>query len=173
MDLRITEIFPNPTGADKGGEWVELCAGTRPVSLGGYALLVGMRRLSLWGSLASGECRIARTGSVTLRNREAEVSLLYNGALVQKVRTAGTAPEGYGYHVDEDPFWAPPTPGIASGTRPDVPPLPDLGAHSLLPSLLGTAACTAGILTALALFALRYARDRHHALTGGDPAAGS
>jgi hypothetical protein len=162
-ELRITEIFPNPSGTDKGNEWVELCAGDLPVSLLGYSIKINKRQLALSGSLEPGTCSIARTGTASLRNREAEVSLLYKGGVIQTAHTAGTAPEGFGFHIaSASTFWASSTPGVATGVEPRIPPLPELTSGSLLPGLLGTAACMAGILTVLALTALRYSRDRHH-----------
>lgn len=162
-ELRITEIFPNPNGTDKGNEWVELCAGDVPVSLSGYSLKISSRQLPLSGSLEPGTCSIARTGTTSLRNREAEVSLIYKGEIIQTAHTAGSAPESFGFHINgTSTFWASSTPGVATGVEPRIPALPTLTSSSLLPGLLGTAACTAGILTVIALTALRYSRDRHH-----------
>ena len=169
MHPRITEVLANPPGTDKGAEWVELCADAR-VALAEYALKVGSRTLPLSGELDAESCAVARTGTAAIRNREADVSLLYKGELVRSVRTAGTAPEGSGFHVGPASFWATSTPGIASGTLPALPPLLALPHQYVLPGALGTAACTAGILTAIALAALRHARDSHHALPGRDAA---
>lgn len=166
---RITEIFANPPGADRNNEWVELCT-NRAVILDDYALRIGSRNLTLSGALAPDTCNIARTGTAAIRNREASVSLLYKGGVVQEVATAGSAPEGFGFHVGVETWWGEATPGAFTAHAPGLPPLLDLTPPSMLPGLLGTAACTAGILTALALFALRHARDRHYAPEGGDPA---
>lgn len=167
---RITEVLANPSGTDKGNEWVELCAGPEGANLGAYTLQIAARKLTLSGSLDPNTCSIARTGTAAVRNREADVSLLYKGAVIQEITTAGSAPENFGFHIASSSFWSTSTPGLPLGTPAPLPPLPNLNTGSILPGLLGTAACTAGILTALALFALRYARDRHYAPEGGDPA---
>lgn len=170
MYPRITEILPNPPGTDQGKEWVELCADD-PTDLASYALQVSSRTLALSGTLPTHGCSTVLTGTATIRNREATVSLLYKGKIIQSVTTAGTAPEGYGFHVGTSSYWATSTPGIPSGPAPGLPPLPELAGTHILPGLLGTAACTAGILTAIAIAAFRHARDRYHARTGGDPGA--
>ncbi len=165
MSPYISEIFPNPPGSDRGHEWVELCASDHLVSLADYALRIGKRTLTLAGTLDPFACRIARTGTATIANRSADISLLQSGAVLQQVRTAGTAPEGFGFHLyNRDSFWATSTPGITSVAPSELPPIQNLNRASMLPSLLGTAACTAGILTVMALLALRYARDRYYAL---------
>gem|GEM_PF-4423452 len=159
-NLRITEILANPAGADKGAEWVELCAGSHGASLQGAVLEVGTRRLALAGRLSPDACSIVRTGTAALRNREAEV-VLRHGGTVQAVRTAGSAPEGFGFHIKEGSgFWATSTPGVPEGIRPTLPPLPAAAGSSPW-GLVGTAACTAGILAALAVAAFRHERDRH------------
>jgi hypothetical protein len=168
--LRITEILANPPGTDRGKEWVELCADA-PVFLDGYALMVGARTLALSGSLPAGSCSLAYTGSASIRNREPEISLLYKDTPIQSVRGAGSAPEGYGFHAGGAGYWASSTPGIPDGPGFAIPPLPPLGRESMFPGLLGTAVCTAGILTALAIAAFRHARDRHHERAGGDRSA--
>lgn len=169
---RISEILANPAGTDRNSEWIELCAGHDAVALDAYALRIGTRQLTLSGTLAPAGCSIARTGTAAIRNREASVSLLYKGVVIQEAATAGTAPESSGFHIARtSSFWATSTPGNAEGTSPMIPPLPHLRPAPMLPGLLGTAACTAGILTALALFALRHARDRHHAREDRDTAS--
>ena len=167
MAARITELFANPAGTDRGQEWVEMCADSAGATLADYALRVGTRTVRLAGTLPPRTCRIARTGSATLRNREPEVSLLYKEGILQQVRASGDAPEGAGWQViGEAGYWATSTPGIAPGGLPGLPPLLDLPRPGMLPALLGTAACTAGLLTSLALAALRHARDRHYARQG-------
>lgn len=170
MHPRITEILPNPPGTDRGKEWVEFCTDA-PVLLDGYALTVGPRTLALSGSLQAGGCSLAYAGTASIRNREPEISLLYKDVAVQAVRGAGSAPEGYGFHVGDAGYWASSTPGIAAGPGFAIPPLPPLERGSMIPGLLGTAVCTAGILTALAIAAFRHARDRHHERAGGDRSA--
>lgn len=160
-DLRITEILANPKGTDRDHEWVELCAGPDGAELARAVLQVAKRRLALTGSLSSSECALVGTGTAAIRNREADVSLFYRGG-VQAVRTAGTAPEDAGFHIKEGSgFWATSTPGNAAATGSAIPALPPLQEGSGFAGLLGTAACTAGILTALAIAAFRHERDRH------------
>lgn len=159
--VRVTEIFANPAGVDRGNEWVELCAGAESASLSGSTLTVGTRKLNLSGTIEANSCSIVRTGTAAIRNREADVTLTYRGA-TQYVRTAGSAPDDQGFHIKEGSgFWASSTPGVAASSPPLLPPLPKFDASPMLWSLLGTAACTAGILTALATVALRNAKERH------------
>lgn len=172
MPARISELFPNPPGTDRGKEWIELCATESGTSLGDYALAIGTRRIMLSGVLDAGTCRIARTGSTALRNTAPETSLLYIGAEAQRVASAGVAPENAAWHVvGASGFWATSTPGLPSEAAPALPEPPPLQASSSLPGLLGTAACTAGILTALTLATLRHARNRHNARLRRDPPA--
>jgi hypothetical protein len=165
---RITELVANPPGKDRDAELIELCA-HEPITLDGYALVIGKRTVSLSGTLNPPTCTLFTTGSLAIPNHEATVALLYKGVAIQTIQTAGTAPEGFGFHtVGDTGFWATSTPGIATGTPPALPPLPDLTPPSIVPGLLGTAACTAGILTVITVSVLRYVRD-HHPFPRGNP----
>lgn len=165
---RITELLANPPGTDRGAELIELCADTA-TALEEYVLVIGKRTIPLSGNMTPSTCDLFGTGGAAIPNHEATVSLLYKGVAIQTVQTAGTAPEGFGFHVvGESGFWATSTPGIATGTPPTLPPLPDLTPHSIVPGLLGTAACTAGILTVITVSVLRYVRD-HHPFPRGNP----
>lgn len=163
MAVRITELFANPAGADRGNEWVEICADEAGGNLSRATLEIGKRSLYLTGALPPGSCSIVRTGTAAIRNREATASLTLPG-FRQDVSAPGSAPEGHGFHVAGG-TWASSTPGQAAFAAAPVPAIANLSPESPLPAILGTATCTAGILTALATAAFRYARDRHHALS--------
>jgi hypothetical protein len=162
LPARITEILANPEGADRSKEAVEICAGASGADLRGATLSVGSRQLSLSGYLPPDACSEVMTGTAAIRNREATLAL-HLGGEVQHVKTTGAAPEGQVFHAGLG-FWASSTPGIPGAQLPVLPPLPDLSQPAWDTDLLGTAACTAGILTTLATVAFRHARDHHHTL---------
>lgn len=169
MSVRMTEIFPNPAGVDRDTEWIELCSDT-VVSLAGYQLQIGTRTLPLHGVIEAGSCALFSPSPATLRNREAEITLLFNETVIQTVQTAGTASDDMSFHVTATGvYWASSTPGIAASPLPALAPFPSLMPTSSLFGLLGTAAGTAAMLTLLTVFILRYARDRYYALTRGNP----
>jgi hypothetical protein len=156
QELRITELLPNPSGTDRGHEWLELCSGARSVVLAGARLVVGARKLALTGTLTPDTCSIVHTGTAALRNREATISLQHNGA-TQVVETAGTAPENMSFYPEWGGYWASSTPGVMTHSPPVFPPLPLLETPSLFWGLFGTAACVAGILTTLIILVFRHA----------------
>ncbi len=105
----INEWFPNPVGADKGNEWVELFnGGEEPVSLGGWFLTNGTgKEFALNGkNIGAGQYLVLNPeeAKVTLRNTDELISLYDDkGNLVSQSRMLGSAPEGKSYSLAPTP----------------------------------------------------------------------
>lgn len=127
--IYLNEWFPNPTGVDTKGEFIELYnSGSSPVSLNGWTIETeGKKKFSLNGS------KIAAHGYLVLKHAQDKLLLkntagglaLYDasGRLADQGSFLGAAPEGQSYSrvnyldADVEHFeFVTPTPGAANKT---------------------------------------------------------
>jgi len=163
----LNEFFPNPTGPDAAGEFVELYNnGGASVSLDGYVLATDKKKFSLSGrTISAGGYLVLKTSEtkLTLKNMNGVLSLYDpDGALVDHATFMGTAPEGKSFsRVDYDAAntvhfaFVDPTPGaanktidnqIAAQTYPVGISLVPAAGGGFLMALLGTAILLTGLI---------------------------
>jgi Lamin Tail Domain len=127
----ISEWFPNPTGNDAAGEFVELFNnGNATVNLAGWSLMSrAKKRERLAGMIGANEYKVfyRKQTKLVLKNADEGIALYDSaGKLMDKSSFVGTAPEGrsFGrtdnvstYDVDtrvQQFAWGKPTPGAAN-----------------------------------------------------------
>lgn len=159
--LKITEVLPNPVGADKAGEYVVVTnTGSSSASLSGLRVTNDRGKgVLLSGVLEPGQSQKIMVGErgVTLRNTNDTISLLNSSgiALDSYVYTTpaveGTALQPAAFLSAE--LRAELFDELATTSAPDAIPIPAVKGGSIL---LGVV--SAAILAALAVFVLRYVR---------------
>lgn len=129
--LLINEWLPNPTGTDKGAEWVELFNnGTNNVSLNDWALVSGSgKKFILDGkNIAAGKYLVLKQAEtkLTLRNTDESLSLYdAQGKLASQSSFLGSAPEGMSYSRADGTtnaifVFSEPTPGAANKIQSQI-----------------------------------------------------
>jgi len=125
-DIIITEVLPNPFGADEGGEFVEIYnTGTHAVDVSGFMIWVGNTstkgiKLPLMDPLKPGEYRALfnDTISFTLVNTSGKVQLTdATGILIDETFHYNSPKEGWSWIRIADQTWDHtnhPTPGEAN-----------------------------------------------------------
>lgn len=117
----ITELLPNPEGADTGNEYIEIYNPNPDTAFGlaSYKLRVGPQLEKTYSfpagvSLSPLEYRLFTNADIkfTLLNSSSAVQLEYDGVLVGSVIAYADPPEGFGYALFEGNwyFTATPTP---------------------------------------------------------------
>lgn len=128
--IYINEFFPNPAGTDSGKEFLEFYnSGVAGVSLAGYALSTGKKKISIKGTVPGKGYLVlsSRQAKFTLKNTDGGLWLYGpDGRIVDSARFLGTAPEGksfsridFGKANTQHFAFAAPTPGTAN-RAPDV-----------------------------------------------------
>lgn len=101
--IAISEIFPNPTGTDKGGEWIEIHNSTMTdLDLSGWKILNSAGKAFTFpeGTHLAGQGYLILTDQVTkisLKNSGDEVKILDTDENIQDQRTFETAPENVSF----------------------------------------------------------------------------
>gem|GEM_PF-6229190 len=125
-NIKISEIFPNPKGADSGGEWVELInLGTEPVLIHNWILDDGEKGSAIRGSAWKIQSPIVYPQGFTVLsipagkfslNNTSDTVRLYNSnkVLIDSISYAD-AKEDLSYSMIEGKWvWASPTPNAAN-----------------------------------------------------------
>jgi hypothetical protein len=184
----INEWLPNPAGTDATGEWVEFFnGGNVPVSLSGWTLQAGSKKVNLSGTIGAGEYVVFKRTStkLTLRNTD-EKLFLYDasGRLVDESAFLGSATDGKSFsRIDYNGnnvqhfVWSDPTPGAQNKNALDVGLVrntyaagvalnPGFGGPGFAILLLGTSI----ILTAIVLYAFKKHENLSKLFFGRDEA---
>ncbi len=76
--LKITEVLPNPDGADKGAEYIMVRnTGSEPVLLSGWSITIGTgKKIPVRGGVEPGGTLKVLTGGVALKNTGDTLTLL-------------------------------------------------------------------------------------------------
>lgn len=93
----LSEFLPNPPGADRGGEWIELHnTGAAAVSLSGWSVRAGNGQARLSGSIAPGGYNVFNASALglTLKNTDGSVTLTGPGGEESVLSFIGAAPDG-------------------------------------------------------------------------------
>ncbi len=123
----INEWFPNPTGADAKGEFIELYnSGSSDVPLAGYTLSTGKKKLSLKGHIPANGYLVLKTSATKLALKNTDGALwLYGpgGRILDSAKFPGSAPDGksfsrvdYGTAPTQHFMFVDPTPGARNKT---------------------------------------------------------
>jgi hypothetical protein len=197
MMIFINEWFPNPTGSDAKGEFVELWNnGDAPVDLSGWSLGTDIKKkFSLSGLIRANGYVVVRKGQTKLALKNTDGRLfLYDvaGKLVDQSAFEGSAPEGksfsrvsYAHYGASSTYagiqqfaWSGPTPGeknsatLEAGiSETDYPAGVFLNTPCLAWfSVLGLAAALGIIFAAVSWYAIKTNEDISQLFFGGNEA---
>ena len=106
--IYINEWLPNPSGSDKGAEWIELFnGGTEKISLKNWTLVSGNGKKFVLNdqALIPGGYLVLKQPEtkLTLRNQNDSLALYDNrGKIISQSSFYGSAPEGKSFSRDDD-----------------------------------------------------------------------
>jgi hypothetical protein len=94
--LKISEVLPNPEGADKGGEYILVRnTGESSIGVSGWSIKNGAgKKIPLSGTIEPGESAKVLTGSVSLKNQGDSLSLIDSAGKTQDVFDYSVAASG-------------------------------------------------------------------------------
>jgi hypothetical protein len=94
--LKISEVLPNPEGADKGGEYIVVKnTGTEPAVISGWSIKnVSGKKIVLTGTVPPGGSMKVMTGAVALKNSGDSLTLLDSSGISQDVFNYAVAGNG-------------------------------------------------------------------------------
>lgn len=167
MAVVVSELFPNPSGADKGREWVELYnAGSEPVSIAGWSLIFGKSSVAVPQITIEPDAFVIVPipASFSLRNTDGSLVLADSVRVVRdRAAFTGPAPENQSFSRFGDLWlWTVPSPrasvSLQSVLIQPTHRAPAAISRTLAPfDVVGYLVGTALTLTALCVVWYRYA----------------